>query len=121
MLRCFFQNPSGYPPLLSLQGAYEESEQLRRQTLEIVRRTLGDEHPSTLNSIGNMGALLIRQGKLDEAEPIPMSGEVRWHRTEEDGSATGCGVRFKDLESNVVAVLDRALRSLPKEPLLYDV
>jgi len=75
---------------------------------------------STLSppAVGAEVTLLLQ---LDEAEPIPMSGEVRWHRTEEDGSATGCGVRFKDLESNVVAVLDRALRSLPKEPLLYDV
>jgi non-specific serine/threonine protein kinase/serine/threonine-protein kinase len=33
-----------------------------------LRRVLGDEHPNTLSSISNMGALLKSQGKLAEAE-----------------------------------------------------
>ena len=34
------------------------------------RRQLGDDHPTTLTSISNLGKLLRSQGKLDEAEPL---------------------------------------------------
>ncbi len=34
------------------------------------RRTLGDEHPSTLDATSNLAVLLHRQGKLDEADPL---------------------------------------------------
>ena len=34
------------------------------------RETLGDRHPSTLNSIGNLGALLQAKGDLAAAEPL---------------------------------------------------
>jgi non-specific serine/threonine protein kinase/serine/threonine-protein kinase len=34
------------------------------------RLIFGDDHPYTLSSIANMGFLLNRQGKLDEAEPF---------------------------------------------------
>ena len=30
---------------------------------------LGDDHPTTLTSVNNMGVLLEAQGRLDEAEP----------------------------------------------------
>ena len=40
-----------------------------REDLEVSRRVLGGEHPSTLISIGNLGGLLRNQGKLTEAEP----------------------------------------------------
>jgi eukaryotic-like serine/threonine-protein kinase len=39
------------------------------RALEIHRRTLGDDHPSTLSSINNMGALLLAQGRYAEVEP----------------------------------------------------
>ena len=42
---------------------YEEALQARRETL-------GDRHPDTLTSIGNMGSLLEAQGQLDEARPL---------------------------------------------------
>jgi len=75
---------------------------------------------STLSppAVGAEVTLLLQ---LDEAEPIPLSGEVRWHRTDDDGNSTGCGVRFRDLEASAITVLERALKNLPKEPLLYDV
>ena len=40
---------------------------LLRKALGARRATLGDRHPSTLISIGNLGGLLQDQGKLDEA------------------------------------------------------
>jgi len=49
-------------------GKYDEAEGHLVESLAIYRRVLGNEHPSTLNSIGNMGNLLSDQGKYDEAE-----------------------------------------------------
>ena len=50
-------------------GMYDESEPHTVATMVIFRRVLGDEHPNTLISIGNMGTLLYSQGKYDEAMP----------------------------------------------------
>ena len=36
----------------------------------MLRETLGNRHPDTLTSIGNLGLLLKDQGKYDEAEPL---------------------------------------------------
>ena len=38
--------------------------------MEVRRRTLGDEQPDTLGSIGNLSLLFLYQGKYDEAEPL---------------------------------------------------
>jgi len=56
--------------LLQDQGKLNEAEPLFREALEGRRRTLGDTHPSTLNSINNLGLLLEDQGKLNEAESL---------------------------------------------------
>jgi serine/threonine protein kinase/tetratricopeptide (TPR) repeat protein len=59
---------------LQAQGPYAqdklaEAEPYFREALDKRRRLLGDDHPDTLISINNMGALLKAQGKLAEAEP----------------------------------------------------
>ena len=41
----------------------------QREAVEASRRVLGDEHPSTLITISNLGFLLQEQGRLSEAEP----------------------------------------------------
>jgi non-specific serine/threonine protein kinase/serine/threonine-protein kinase len=51
-------------------GLLEMATQPQEQALSIRREALGDDHPSTLSSIQNMGWLLQQQGKLDEAEPF---------------------------------------------------
>ena len=56
--------------LLCTQGKLSEAEPLFREALEARRRTLGDSHPDTLNSIDNLASLLRDQGKLNEAEPL---------------------------------------------------
>ena len=38
--------------------------------VHVSRKTLGDDHPSTLTSINNFAELLKDQGKLEEAEPL---------------------------------------------------
>ncbi|MDG2185688.1 MAG: tetratricopeptide repeat protein, partial [Mariniblastus sp.] len=50
-------------------GKYDEALPYFSEVLEVSRRTLGDEHPSTLRSINNMGVLLSNEGKYDEAQP----------------------------------------------------
>jgi tetratricopeptide (TPR) repeat protein len=55
--------------LLRKQGKYDEAMPYYVEALETRRRVLGDEHPNTLNSIGNMGNLLYMQGKYEEAMP----------------------------------------------------
>ncbi|MBL8878007.1 MAG: tetratricopeptide repeat protein [Phycisphaerales bacterium] len=54
--------------LLAL-GLLDRAAAPQEEALGIRRRMLGDEHPSTLTSINNMGALLQAQGKPDQAEP----------------------------------------------------
>jgi len=52
------------------QGKYDEAEPLFREALEVSRETLGDRHPNTLISIGNLGTLLCDKGDLAAAEPL---------------------------------------------------
>jgi serine/threonine protein kinase/Tfp pilus assembly protein PilF len=47
----------------------DEASDPQTEALEIRRRVLGNEHPDTLTSVGNMGILLKLQGRLTEAEP----------------------------------------------------
>ena len=43
---------------------------LYREALDGRRRTLGNDHPSTLRSINNLGTLLCDHGKYGEAEKL---------------------------------------------------
>ena len=54
------------PPSKGLWSA----EPLYREALEGKRETLGDLHPSTLTSIGNLGGLMYSKGDLAAAEPF---------------------------------------------------
>ena len=56
--------------LLQTQGKLAEAEPLCREALAGERETLGDKHPRTLISIGNMAELLRTRGKLAEAEAL---------------------------------------------------
>jgi len=51
-------------------GKYDEAESLHLEALNASRRVLGDEHPSTLVSIGNLAFLYKTLGRYDEAEPL---------------------------------------------------
>jgi serine/threonine-protein kinase len=50
-------------------GLYEAALALQERALSTRRRLLASEHADTIASIRDMGALLLRQGKLREAEP----------------------------------------------------
>ena len=54
--------------LLSGQGKLDEAEPLMIEAVGARRATLGDRHPHTLNSIGNLVDLLREAGKLAEAQ-----------------------------------------------------
>ncbi|KZL86005.1 hypothetical protein CI238_13375 [Colletotrichum incanum] len=52
----------------NLLGKYSEAEQMHRQTLELKKKVLGPENPSTLTSMDSLAGVLRKQGKYDEAE-----------------------------------------------------
>ncbi len=43
---------------------------MHRQALVLKEKVLGPEHPDTLTSLNNLGAVLDRQGKYEEAEKM---------------------------------------------------
>jgi tetratricopeptide (TPR) repeat protein len=45
----------------------DQAETLRRKDLAISERVLGPEHPDTLISLSNLGALLRRRGRFEDA------------------------------------------------------
>ncbi|KAI0605404.1 TPR-12 multi-domain protein [Pyrenophora tritici-repentis] len=51
-------------------GRYEEAEELQVQVMETRKRVLGDEHPNTLTSMGNLAATYRNQGRWKEAEEL---------------------------------------------------
>jgi hypothetical protein len=66
--------------LLRDSGRLAEAEPLYREALEKRRRVLGEDHPHTLVSLGNMGILLARQGKPAEAEPFLLDSHEKRSR-----------------------------------------
>ena len=56
--------------LLMDMGKLEEARPLYEEAVKGRKKTLGDRHPETLISIGNMGVLLKQMGKLEEARPL---------------------------------------------------
>jgi tetratricopeptide (TPR) repeat protein len=52
----------------SAQGKYDRSVPLLREALDGLRRSVGEQHPSTLYVLHNLGVAYLKMGKLDEAE-----------------------------------------------------
>lgn len=48
-------------------GRQHEALQLTKQVVEVSRRTLGEEHPKTSDSIHNLGVLYSKAGRHQEA------------------------------------------------------
>ncbi|MFV1980150.1 MAG: tetratricopeptide repeat protein [Rhodothermia bacterium] len=55
--------------LLDYREDYVEAEQMMSRVLELSTRVYGEDHWETIGAIQNLGAFLLRQGRLDEAEP----------------------------------------------------
>jgi tetratricopeptide (TPR) repeat protein len=55
---------------LYLRGEYTAAKEISRDALDRSEKALGPEHPRTLISVSNLGAVLERQGKYEEAEAM---------------------------------------------------
>ena len=55
---------------LYLRGEYKTAEKVVRMSVKTREKVLGPEHPSTLVSVNNLGSVLERQGKYEEAEAM---------------------------------------------------
>src|SRR6185312_4903146 len=49
---------------------YPEAERLQRDVLNISRRTLGNEHPETLNAMASLGYTFLEEKKYTEADKM---------------------------------------------------
>ena len=90
-----------YPPAMPLQEA----------ALETHRTELGNDHPDTLISIGNMGVLLEMMGKLEEAMPYfreALEGKRRVLGDDHPGTLTSI--------NNTAALLDSMGKHAEAEP-----
>ena len=67
--------------LLRDQGKLGKAEPLFLEALTARRRTLGNEHPDTLNIINNFANLLHNQRKVGEAEPLYLEALAARQRT----------------------------------------
>ena len=56
--------------VLTSLGKYEEAEQIYRQTLQLMVKVLGKDHPDTLPSMNNLASVLNSLGKYEEAEQM---------------------------------------------------
>eukprot|EP00964_Phaeocystis_antarctica_P137503 scaffold102082_cov75-Phaeocystis_antarctica.AAC.2 len=66
----FYSTLSTLAEELQTQGKHDEAEPLFREALDAQRATLGNRHPHTLTSIGNLGLLVKDKGDYDAAEPL---------------------------------------------------
>jgi tetratricopeptide (TPR) repeat protein len=55
---------------LYTDGQYKRAEELQVQVMQITKRVLGDEHPSTLTSMGNLALTYESQGRWKDAEEL---------------------------------------------------
>ncbi|KAJ5429553.1 hypothetical protein N7491_006569 [Penicillium cf. griseofulvum] len=54
----------------SLEGRWEEAEQLEVQVMETRKTKLGDDHPDTLTSMANLASTYRNQGRWEEASQL---------------------------------------------------
>ena len=52
------------------QGDYSKAEPLYLRTLDMVKRLLGEDHPTVSTSLNNLAMLYNSQGRYSEAEPL---------------------------------------------------
>jgi serine/threonine-protein kinase len=56
--------------LYSYQGRLDEAETVNRRVLEIRRHVVGNDHPSVMVTLNNLGNLLREKGEYADAEPM---------------------------------------------------
>jgi len=80
---------------LARESKAAEAEQVYRKVVELKRRALGEEHPSTPSSMNGLGVLYRNQGKYPEAET--------WLRAALDGRRRAMGATHHDMASGMLA------------------
>ncbi len=117
--------------VLSTQGRFEESTELWLQMYEIERRLYGDDHPSTLMTMIDLGVTFQRQKRVAEAEKWMSDALVKGRKIFEPGHPTMlmnmCNLatlliyqsRFSDAEAILVEGLEsgRAKMAISESPL----
>ncbi|KAL5371346.1 hypothetical protein DPSP01_014329 [Paraphaeosphaeria sporulosa] len=108
-------------------GRYEEAEELEVQVLETRKRVLGEEHPSTLTSMGNLASTYRNQGRWKEAEELEVQVLETFKRVlREEHPATLSSManlastfwnqgRWKEAEELFVQVMETFKRVLGEE------
>ena len=51
-------------------GEYKSAESIYKQVLEIIKSTLGEEHPDYASALNNLGILYREMGDYKLAEPL---------------------------------------------------
>ncbi len=54
-----------------------------------------------------------------ESRPLRVDGVVRWHRVDQEGNLTGCGVQFQHLDTSRQQALRTFMDDAPHDPLLW--
>ena len=57
----------------------------------------------------------------DATRTVIVKGEVRWHRTEEDGTTSGCGIQFVDVDAAAAEAIAGLVKAATQDPLFWDV
>jgi tetratricopeptide (TPR) repeat protein len=108
-------------------GRYKEAEELQVQVMQATKRVLGDEHPDTLLSMGNLASTYRNQGRWKEAEELQvqvMQATKRVLGDEHPDTLTSMGnlastysdqERWKEAEELEVQVMQATKRVLGDE------
>ena len=57
---------------------------------------------------------------VDNERDLSVYGTVRWHRYDDGGDVTGCGVQFSALTAEQTQRIRALMLAIPREPLLTD-
>ena len=57
----------------------------------------------------------------DATRAVVVKGTVRWHRTDEVGVPSGCGIQFEELSGDPRRAVSALMQMAGREPLYWDV
>ena len=77
---------------------------------------------STLSapSVGAPVELRLKLGQSSDEDRV-IAGVVRWHRLDDEGQCTGCGVEFLGRDEQLAALVAALAGQLGRTPLIWDL
>jgi uncharacterized protein (TIGR02266 family) len=57
----------------------------------------------------------------DGRRSVVVKGVVRWHRTDDNGGTTGCGIQFANLSPDATRAIAALMQMSGRDPLFWDV